>query len=286
VALRLIRRLDPSGIPPRATRSGMIRPVLARLRMATSLWRLTKRDDPPSRAIAAALKATALGRIPSEERGWIAQIERRRGDLGSDKTVTDPEFHVGARPEGGFFAALHRPVAVSDASSLVSISPLWGVFLMRIVRELAPRSCLELGTGLGLSGAYQGAALELNGVGKLTTLEGNAEWATIAERGFSTLGLGRVKVRPGPLGETLDETLAQNPPVDFVFVDAEHGQAAILGYFRTMLPHLADRGAIIVFDDINFSREMRSGWRAIRGHERVSLSVGLGRVGIAVVSRR
>ena len=34
---------------------------------------------------------------------------------------------------------------------------------MRTVRELSPSACLELGAGFGISAAYQGAALELNG---------------------------------------------------------------------------------------------------------------------------
>ena len=46
---------------------------------------------------------------------------------------------------------------------------------MRLVRELRPHSCLELGTGVGVSAGYQAAAMELNGVGRLLTLDGSAD---------------------------------------------------------------------------------------------------------------
>ena len=218
--------------------------------MAISVSRLLRRRDRPSRAIARALQTTALGRISPHERTWVDRIEAR--------------FRHQGNMEAG-------------------ITPLWGLFLMRLLRELEPRSCLELGTGWGTSGAYQAAALELNEAGFLVTCDIEPEWARAAEREFGELGLHRVELRLGPLNDTLGPQLASMEPVDYAFIDADHEEEAESGYFEAMLPHLSP-GAVIVFDDINFNEGMKRVWKAIRGHERVSLAIGLRRMGITVVN--
>lgn len=127
---------------------------------------------------------------------------------------------------------------------------------MRLVRELHPRSCLELGTGF----AYQAAALELNGAGRLTTLDVAAPWATIAERRFAELGLDeKVELRRGTIDETLDGVLQDASPVDYAFLDAEHTEVATIKHFDGVLPVLAS-GAV------------------------VSRGLAMGRMGIAVIS--
>jgi predicted O-methyltransferase YrrM len=238
-------------VPPN---SALVGPAY-RLLMAASLPRLAARRDRASRALFRALWTTALGRIPQEERQWIGRIEARRAELAS-----------------------------ADASPFVqwmSIAPVWGRFLMRTVRELAPRSCLELGTGFGISAAYQAAALELNGGGSLTTLEGAKEWADIAERGFSELGLARVETLVGPIEQTF-AAAAGSGPFDYVFVDAEHSEQAIRSYFHLMAPHLSP-GAVVVFDDIDWSEGTWRSWQAVRRHERVVRSASLGRMGVAII---
>src|SRR5688572_21226429 len=121
--------------------------------MAAALPRVALRSDRPSRALAAALRDSVIGRMSPDEREWLARIEARRSRL--------PELLTHARDSAG-----HHGTLLPDTTRAVrwmSIPSVWGRFLMRLVRELAPRSCLELGTGFGLSTAYQAAALELNG---------------------------------------------------------------------------------------------------------------------------
>ena len=50
-----------------------------------------------------------------------------------------------------------------------SMPRIWARFLMRLVGELAPRSCIELGTGFGISAMYQAAALETAGLTATST---------------------------------------------------------------------------------------------------------------------
>ncbi len=125
--------------------------------------------------------------------------------------------------------------------------------------------------------------MELDGRGRMLTLDAAGEWGRIAVEGFAELGLAeRVELRVGELGETLPGALAELGEVDFAFVDAEHEGDATRRHFETLLPSLA-AGAVVLFDDVWSPREMREAWRAIRSHERVSLALGLGRMGIVAV---
>lgn len=240
-----------------------------RAAMAASALRLLGRRDRVSRALARALWTTALGRIPSPEREWSARIEARRDEI--------------ARSAGSGSSQELGVVDLESAVIWMSVPEALGLFLARLVRELEPRSCLEIGTGFGLSGAYQAAALELNRAGKLTTVEVAAPWAAVASEGFAQLGLERVEVRVDERPEGLEAALADAAPVDYAFIDADHREAPTIEYFERMLPYLGP-AAVIVFDDVGFSSaEMARAWRAIASHPRVPLALRLARMGIALV---
>jgi predicted O-methyltransferase YrrM len=231
-----------------------------------------------SRALKRALGATALGRVTSEERAWVERIEHRRRELTSELAVARAWIPSNSDTEGSEAMA----VPIRYAAAMVSLPKVWCMFLMRLVRELAPRSCLELGTGFGISGAYQAAALELNGAGQLITLEAATDFAQVAERGFSSLGLERrAGVRVGPIGETLDGVLANAAPIDCAFLDADHTEHATLESFHAILPHLSD-GAVVVFDDIRWTGVKRA-WAAITNDPLVRTAAGVWRVGAAVI---
>jgi hypothetical protein len=259
-------------------------PLYGRALMLIRLPRLARKRDPTSRALVRALRTTALGRTPSDERDWIGRIESRRRELATDRSAVPPGFKPGSK--GGapaWFAPIEGPVPIWGISVLFSIPCTWGVFQMRLVRELAPKSCLELGTGLGVSAAYLAAALKLNGAGMLTTLEGAHAWGAVAEQGLSALGLdGRAEVRLGPIDDTLARVLEQIAPIDYAFLDADHTEEATLHHFDMLLPHVS-RGGLVVLDDITFSIGMWRAWNAIRGRERVSTSLALGRMGVVAV---
>jgi predicted O-methyltransferase YrrM len=256
----------------------------ARARMAAALARLSL-AGPAARPLRRALRATLLGRLSSDERAWSERIEARRAQLIQTGAETGmPAFRQHASG-GGEFEMSDPQTTLGFAAVVMSLTPEWCLLLMRLVRELAPRSCLELGTGFGISTAYQAAALTMNGSGRLTTLEGSAAWADLAIRGLAELDLqARVSGRVGPLAETLAAEAERRAPVDFVFVDAEHEVQPTLEHFEAMLPHLAER-AVLVFDDVDWPG-VRAAHDRIAGHESVTESLRLGRLGVTVVQRR
>lgn len=228
--------------------------------MAASVPRLAGRGDRSSRAIARALRTTALGRMPREERDWIARIDARRQRV--------DELALEIDPICAFF----------------SVPGIWGRLQLRLVRELAPRRALELGTAFGISAAFQAAALELNGGGRLVTLDREPRLAELAQQTFDELGLaGRVEQRVGAIAETLPDLAREITPIDYAFLDAEHTEQATIAAFETILPELAD-GAVVVVDDIRLNADMGRAWAAIRANPRVGVGLDLRRFGIVVAA--
>jgi predicted O-methyltransferase YrrM len=257
-------------------------PVMARAQMTAALARLAGKREPATRPVRRALRTLLLGQVPKPERRWAATIESLRARLAADGSVTGESFDPGTDGPVGRFTMERQPSTVGIASQFMSLPPTSCLLLMRLVRESAPRSCLELGTAFGISAAYVGAALELNGAGKLVTLEGSAEWARLARESLDSLGLDRVEVLVGPIAATLPGLVARGDPLDFVFIDAEHQAAAMLEQFRTILPVLAP-GAVVACDDVDWP-EMREAQAAIAGDERVASSISFGRLGISIIA--
>jgi predicted O-methyltransferase YrrM len=244
-----------------------------RVRMAAALVRAVPVRHRSAGALAAALRTTALGRIPPEERAWLARIEAYRRELPARAAAAAPQAE---RPGAERLAEAKR------ASQWMSIPPALGCLLTRLVRELAPRSALELGTGFGVSAAYQAAALELNAAGEIATLDVDG-MITIAEPGLERLGLSpRVELVPGEIESTLSGAVERRAPIDYALLDADHTEAGTRAAFEAILPGLA-AGAVVVLDDINWTDGMKRAWRMVREHPRVVGALELGRLGFAIV---
>jgi predicted O-methyltransferase YrrM len=139
-----------------------------------------------------------------------------------------------------------------------------------------------MGTSVGISAAYQAAGLELNGWGRLMTLEGAPEIAALARRNLSELGLERIEVREGRFQDILGDAAREHGPLEFVFVDGHHDGEATVGYFGQLKPQLAP-GATVIFDDIDWSPGMRRAWREISADDSVAVSADLGEIGIVSI---
>ena len=256
-------------------------------RRAKGLWQ-TRDLSAPGRmpaAVLAGVRAALIGRHSRAERDWIDQIEALRALL----LMSHCEFQMTD------FGAGTRRAEVSGAGTTTirtignvaraSKPRRWAELLFCLVRSTGASSLLELGSCVGISAAYQAAALEVNGGdGRLISLEGVEALAERSARTIEEIGLShRVEVRVGEFGTTMSRAIGDLEPIDFAFIDGNHDEAATIAYADQLHPHLA-REAVLIFDDISWSEGMSRAWQHVVSDQRYALTVDLKFVGIAVVS--
>ncbi|MBR1426206.1 MAG: class I SAM-dependent methyltransferase [Paludibacteraceae bacterium] len=217
--------------------------------------------------------------LRSNERFYSWQhIEKERRRLLRDPRV----LHVtdyGAGPGGqrgqtesgvqGGVSTYERTVADIARKSLER--PKVGQALFRIVEWMGRErqeaiEMIELGTSLGISSAYMASPARRD---RLTTFEGCAQTAAVAQEVWQALGLTNISCIEGNIDTTLADTLyryareRKDYHIDIAYLDANHTTEATLRYFATLLPYLRAH-SICIIDDIHHSEAMERAWRDIQ----------------------
>lgn len=213
----------------------------------------------------------------------------RSGYLASRETVELMDHGAGnsnsERTEKEMHTGVLKTVNVSDVCRTASTQTVWGELIFRIIRRFKPLSILELGTCLGVSGAYQVSALSLNGKGVFNTLEGSDELARLADRNLRTINYQSYNVHVGRFSDILPTVLPGVPPIDFAFIDGHHDKVATQNYYDQIYPFLSKR-AILIFDDINWSTGMDEFWTQIcKKGIGIKVSFDLGKWGVCVIDK-
>jgi predicted O-methyltransferase YrrM len=165
---------------------------------------------------------------------------------------------------------------ISSIARHSSGHPKYHRLLCRLARQYEPSVILETGTALGLGTL----ALALGAPrARVYTLEGDPALATRARHLFEHHSLRNITLLEGLFAEKLPEVLAREEKIDLAFHDGHHEEEATLRYFGMLLPRLHNN-SVVVLDDIHWSKGMLRAWERIRGHERVSLTINLFRMGI------
>lgn len=157
-----------------------------------------------------------------------------------------------------------------------SKSAKYAQLLFRLVDHFQPSTVLELGTSLGISTCYLAAA---NSKIKIITVEGCAETASIASQNFKKLELKNIEQVVGNFDSVLPSIVNKLDTIDFVLFDGNHRKKATLDYFQTCLKKSHEH-SIFIFDDINWSNEMREAWEEIKKQEQVRITIDLFFLGI------
>ena len=223
----------------------------------------------------------AFFRRPSErELLYIDAIERRRGEMeASGEMLEILDFGANAvSPDG---TLVNRTLGETTLSS--SKPKRWSMLLFYLIQRLNPDRCLEFGTCVGISTLYQAASLTLNGRGSIVTMEGSPVLAGVARKTFDDIGYTNIHSVVGKFDGVLQTVINEYQPFDLVFVDGHHEGSATVRYFEQILPSVS-RNAVIIFDDIHWSRGMKKAWKTIIQHRRVKYSADLYQLGIVIVS--
>ncbi|QBI18206.1 class I SAM-dependent methyltransferase [Egibacter rhizosphaerae] len=232
---------------------------------------------PGMSAVALASTRMRARRLTAAEHAWFARIRALRRELAVTHAVVP-----GRRSE---------PRTVSGVLATAAMPERHCAALFHLVRARSPRVGIELGTSLGLSSAYQGAALALaepepRARGRLITLEGSEPLATLARHNHRRLSLGHVDVVVGSFEEQLPGVLSElhrrDEGIGWAFVDGDHREDSTREFFAR-LAEASEPGAVLTFDDIEWSDGMQRAWTAIASDERVRWATRTKRLGIAVI---
>ncbi|MBK9291257.1 MAG: class I SAM-dependent methyltransferase [Bacteroidetes bacterium] len=148
--------------------------------------------------------------------------------------------------------------------------------LNRLARYMEAKHILEFGTSTGLSSV---ALATSHSQAHLTTMEGCASVASVAQAVFEKLGISNIELEIGNFNSLLPIVLQKLPRLDMVFFDGNHRKQATINYFHHCLTK-AHPGSVFVFDDIRWSAEMYEAWKEIAAAPEVSVSIELKKLGI------
>lgn len=173
---------------------------------------------------------------------------------------------------------------LGEITRLASKGPRSAAILFSLVRSFEPQGAVELGTCVGISCAYQAAALRLNGSGRLWSFDASRARAAVARRVLEELDLqATTTIVTGRFQETLEPTLRSvDVPIGYAFVDGHHDELATWQYFEQLLIR-ATPDTVVVLDDIHWSDGMERAWTRIARDERVGVTVDIGEMAICLL---
>jgi predicted O-methyltransferase YrrM len=149
-------------------------------------------------------------------------------------------------PEHGQLQALRaRTSVLPDAR--IQITPEQGHFLALLVRLVAARRVLEIGTFTGYSALAMALALQPGA--RLTTCDVNAEWTAVGREYWCQAGVAdRINLRLAPAIDTLQslEKEGGTSQFDMAFIDAD--KTSYDAYYEAAL-RLVRTGGLIVLDN-------------------------------------
>ena len=151
-----------------------------------------------------------------------------------------------------------------------------------MIAELAAhvngKTILEMGTAFGTTSLAMHFAAHKS---RIITLEGVPEIAAIAEEHFQKCEAENVILKTGRFSETLPQVVAEEKDLGLVFIDGHHSRKPTLDYLEMILPVLSEK-AIVVLDDIYYSRDMAACWQELLQHPAFQVKMDFFRFGLLI----
>ncbi len=198
-------------------------------------------------------------------------IEELRKSLSGNEELLDIEDHgAGSKISTGeqrSLASLVKHTAVNRKK---------GQLLARIAGYLDFPLIVELGTGTGFSSLYLGAG---NPSSTVFSCEGSPSIAELAKNNIGKSGMENIQISVDTFREWLPGVLNRNEGDFLVFLDGDHRGERLLEYCELIIKS-RQRKAVIVLDDIHWSKDMFQAWKRLIEREEISLSIELYNTGI------
>ena len=149
-------------------------------------------------------------------------------------------------------------------------------FLYRLLNKFNPKTIVELGTSVGLTTLYLSKALPKS---TIYTIEGCPNLFEFSKELFKTENANNITSINGNFNIEFPKLLQQIDSLDFLYIDGNHAYEPTINYFKLALDKKKSN-SIFVFDDINWSDDMKKAWKEICEHKEVTLSLDLFYFGI------
>ncbi|HND45480.1 MAG TPA: class I SAM-dependent methyltransferase [Chitinophagales bacterium] len=204
------------------------------------------------------------------------KIEIVRNELLQNQNIIEVEdFGAGSKK----FKSNNRKIA--DIAKISLKKQKYAQLLSQLIVHFNSKNIIELGTSLGITTSYLALAHEKT---KVTSIEGCKATADIAQQNFDKLNIKNVKLVVGKFDDVLHSTLDKNETFDFVFIDGNHRELAVVEYFKTILPY-CNNDTVIAIDDIHWSEDMEEAWQFIKNHENVTVSIDIFEMGFVFIRK-
>ncbi len=148
--------------------------------------------------------------------------------------------------------------------------------IFRLVNFSNAKNIIELGTSLGITSLYIANAAKKS---NFISLEGCPQIAQIAQENFDKMRCSNIELITGDFKATLPIALDKMDYVDLVYFDGNHRLQPTLDYFNQCLRKKTN-DTVFIFDDIYWSREMKTAWDTIIQNPEVKISIDLYKLGI------
>jgi hypothetical protein len=113
------------------------------------------------------------------------------------------------------------------------------------------------------------------------SIEGSAELATHARESINSVSADAIVVN-ALFDDALDDLLPNGlSNIGYAWIDGHHERLATMHYLDRLIPVL-ERGAVVLFDDISWSPDMRHCWQELAGRLGFSHTIDLGKLGIGM----
>ena len=155
--------------------------------------------------------------------------------------------------------------------SSISCSHRRGKRICSLMQNLKPDRILELGTGIGISTLYIATASRDS---LLISIEGEHARIKQAAKLISMFDLRNVELIRGKFEAVLSKLGTFGDKINFVHIDEDHRKSELLKNIKLIQPFLDDK-AILLIDDIRWSKDMEEAWKELNELECFDVSIDL-----------
>jgi predicted O-methyltransferase YrrM len=194
---------------------------------------------------------------------------------------TDELIQIYPSPEPNCQQGQPITVSLSRIATVTSINSYWGTFLYLVTHAQKAKTILELGSCAGISGCYLASSPYCQ---EFITVECSPSLAKIAQS-----NLEKVSNRFTLTNNSFDPALVQilsnlTQTIDVAYIDGNHEKIATLHYLERLKPYLSPQ-AILLFDDIHWTKDMEEAWQIISKSQIFSYTIDLGRLGLCIYNQ-